>query len=87
MFSVITRNLTVNSLLSYIEDEANLDYFKPNYRNKLEIELLNGYIVINVNENFSQYNLIVIDEDNKLIANKYFYYNQIKRLLTVLKIR
>lgn len=84
---MITRNLTVNSLLSYIEDEANLDYFKPNYRNKLEIELLNGYIVINVNENFSQYNLIVIDEDNKLIANKYFYYNQIKRLLTVLKIR
>lgn len=84
---MITRNITVDSLLSYIEDEANLEYFKPNYRNELKIELLDGYIVININENFSQYNLIVIDENNKLIANKYFYYNQIKRLFTVLRIR
>lgn len=84
---MFSRNLSVNSLLSYVEDETNFNFFKSCYKNRIQINLLNGYCIIDTNINHSQYNLIVIDENNNIIANKYMFYNQIQRLLTVLRIR
>lgn len=81
------RSISIKTLLSYINGDSEIKEFREDYKNKIQIDLLDGYVVITSNREKSLYNIIVINEQNVIMYNKYLYYNEIKFILNLLKVR